>query len=660
MIPDTSLWCSGDFLIRLHFEIDNYQFNFSSFSLYFEGEGGEIMVRTQHFFTKHRQALVILMTSLLVLAEAARWLGQMTTVYQGIMAVAGVIGFLPILLTAISSLQVRLISIDVLVSTAVIGAFIIGEYNEAAIVTWLFMLGEVLENVTLQKTRSAVKQLTDLAPQTAWVVTPAGAVHQEDIDFLDPGTHILIKTGSQIPVDGNVLSGSALVNEASITGESRLVRKGVGNTVFAGTILESGTLTVEMTAAGDDTTFGKIIELVEEAQDSQTKVQRFIDRFAQYYTPFVLIVAVVVGFLTQDIRLAITVMVLGCPGALVIGVPASTVAGIGNGARRGILFKGSDVMDRLRRVDTIAFDKTGTLTIGKPTVQTLLVLKGDRQKIIDRAVAIERQSDHPLARAITALPTQQSLTPINVQTLKGQGIRAKLMDQEYLLGNRSLVKAVVGNNTELDQAVNQLVAIGDSLVILASTDQRELAIFGINDQLRPQASVALQHLKRLGVKQLVMLTGDNVGTAREIAATLPIDTVRAGMLPQDKERFVTDERRRGHRVAFVGDGINDSPALAAADVAIAMGSGTDVAMDVADLVLVKSDLTKLVTARQLAQRTIMNMNENIIIALLTVLLLFIGLFAGYVEMASGMLIHELSILVVILNGMRLIKYSPQS
>lgn len=618
------------------------------------------MVRTQHFFTKHRQALVILMTSLLVLAEAARWLGQMTTVYQGIMAVAGVIGFLPILLTAISSLQVRLISIDVLVSTAVIGAFIIGEYNEAAIVTWLFMLGEVLENVTLQKTRSAVKQLTDLAPQTAWVVTPAGAVHQEDIDFLDPGTHILVKTGSQIPVDGNVLSGSALVNEASITGESRLVRKGVGNAVFAGTILEGGTLTVEMTAAGDDTTFGKIIELVGEAQDSQTKVQRFIDRFAQYYTPFVLIVAVVVGFLTQDIRLAITVMVLGCPGALVIGVPASTVAGIGNGARRGILFKGSDVMDRLRRVDTIVFDKTGTLTNGKPTVQTLLVLKGDRQKIIDRAVAIERQSDHPLARAITALPIQQSLTPINVQTLKGQGIRAKLMGQEYLLGNRSLVKAVVGNNTELDQAVNQLVAIGDSLVILASTDQRELAIFGINDQLRPQASVALQHLKRLGVKQLVMLTGDNVGTAREIAATLPIDTVRAGMLPQDKERFVTDERQRGHRVAFVGDGINDSPALATADVAIAMGSGTDVAMDVADLVLVKSDLTKLITARQLAQRTIMNMNENIIIALLTVLLLFIGLFAGYVEMASGMLIHELSILVVILNGMRLIKYSPQS
>lgn len=463
-----------------------------------------------------------------------------------------------------------------------------------------------------------------------------------------------------MPVDGTVLTGHALVNEASITGESRLVEKTSGDDVYAGTILENGTLTVETTAAGDDTTFGKIIALVEEAQDSQTKTQRFIDRFAQYYTPLVLLVAVVVSLLSRDFRLAITVMVLGCPGALVIGVPASTVAGIGNGARRGILFKGSDVMDRLRRVDMIAFDKTGTLTRGKPTVQTLLVLKGDRQAIIDRAVAIEGQSDHPLARAIAALPTQQSLTATNVTAVKGQGIRATVDGQEYLLGNRALVKTVVGDNNALVRAVDQLVAAGDSLVILVSSDHRELAVFGIKDQLRPQAATALHQLKQLGVKRLVMLTGDNAGTAREIAAALPIDGIHAEMLPQDKARFVANEREDGHRVAFVGDGINDSPALAAADVAIAMGSGTDVAMDVADLVLVKSDLVKLVTARQLAQKTMTNMNENIAIALVTVLLLFIGLFAGYVEMASGMLIHELSILVVILNSMRLIKYLPQS
>lgn len=616
------------------------------------------MVKVQQFFTQHRQAIVILMTVLLVIAEAARWLGEMTVVYQVTMAVVGLIGFMPILLTAISSLQVRLVSIDVLVSIAVVGAFVIGEYNEGAIVTWLFMLGEALESVTLKKTRSAVKELADQVPQTALVVDDDGTTHQEDADFLDLGTHVLVKTGAQVPVDGRVHTGHALVNEASITGESRLVTKNVGDEVFAGSILENGTVTVTTTAAGDDTTFGKIIELVEEAQDSQTKAQRFIDRFAKYYTPFVLLAAVVVGLITRDLRLAITVMVLGCPGALVIGVPAATVAGIGNGAHRGILFKGSDVMDNLRRVDTIAFDKTGTLTMGEPAVKTILVLKGDRQTIIDQAVAIEQQSDHPLARAITALKASRALRVNDVQTVKGQGVKATMAGHEYLLGNRTLVNGAVKDNTALDRAVPRLAAAGNSIVIFASVDHCELAIFGIKDQLRPQTVPALRHLKKLGVKRLIMLTGDNAGTAKEIAAALPLDEVHAAMLPQDKAQFIQSARQAGHRVAFVGDGINDSPALAAADVAIAMGSGTDVAMDVSDLVLVKSALSSLVTARQLAQQTLKNMNENITIALLTVLLLFIGLFAGYVEMASGMLIHELSILVVILNSMRLIKYSP--
>ncbi len=616
------------------------------------------MVKVQQFFTQHRQAIVILMTVLLVIAEAARWLGEMTVVYQVTMAVVGLIGFMPILLTAISSLQVRLVSIDVLVSIAVVGAFVIGEYNEGAIVTWLFMLGEALESVTLKKTRSAVKELADQVPQTALVVDDDGTTHQEDADFLDLGTHVLVKTGAQVPVDGRVHTGHALVNEASITGESRLVTKNVGDEVFAGSILENGTVTVTTTAAGDDTTFGKIIELVEEAQDSQTKAQRFIDRFAKYYTPFVLLAAVVVGLITRDLRLAITVMVLGCPGALVIGVPAATVAGIGNGAHRGILFKGSDVMDNLRRVDTIAFDKTGTLTMGEPAVKTILVLKGDRQTIIDQAVAIEQQSDHPLARAITALKASRALRVNDVQTVKGQGVKATMAGHEYLLGNRTLVNGAVKDNTALDRAVPRLAAAGNSIVIFASVDHCELAIFGIKDQLRPQTVPALRHLKKLGVKRLIMLTGDNAGTAKEIAAALPLDEVHAAMLPQDKAQFIQSARQAGHRVAFVGDGINDSPALAAADVAIAMGSGTDVAMDVSDLVLVKSALSSLVTARQLAQQTLKNMNENITIALLTVLLLFIGLFAGYVEMASGMLIHELSILLVILNSMRLIKYSP--
>lgn len=617
------------------------------------------MVKIQLFFTKNRRSITMAMTTLLLLAEIARFVGHGLVIYQAFMAIAGIIGLVPILLTAISSLEVRLISIDVLVSIAVIGAFIIGEFNEAAIVTWLFMLGEVLEDATLHKTRSAVQQLANMAPQTAQVINDDGTISKEDVDFLDEGSMVLVKTGAQVPVDGKIRKGKALVNEASITGESRLVTKETNDEVFAGTILENGTITVETTATGEDTTFGKIIELVEEAQDTQTKAQRFIDRFAKYYTPLVLLVAIIVGFITQDIRLAITVMVLGCPGALVIGVPASTVAGIGNGARRGILFKGSDVMDRLRHVDMIAFDKTGTLTIGRPAVKELLVLKGDRQVIIDQAVAIEKKSDHPLAKAITSLPIEQQLTSTNVKTIKGQGLQASISGQEYLLGNQQLVADLFTDNTELKAASTRLANAGNSLVIFASADRNELAIFAIKDRLRPQTAQALQQFKQLGVKRLVMLTGDNLGTAQEIAADLPIDEVHAGMLPQDKAHFVEEERKHGHRVVFVGDGINDSPALSAADVAVAMGSGTDVAMNVSDLVLVKSDLSNLVTGFALANQTMQNMNENIIIALLTVLLLFIGLFVGYVEMASGMLIHELSILIVILNSMRLIKYSPK-
>lgn len=617
------------------------------------------MVKIQQFFTKYRRKIVVLTTVLLLAAEVARFGANSLLTYQIIMAIAGIIGLAPILMTAISSLQVRLISIDVLVSIAVLGAFMIGEYNEAAIVTWLFMLGEVLEDVTLQKTRSAVQQLAAMAPQTATVVNDDGTTSEEDVDFLDTGTRVLIKTGAQVPVDGTVITGSALVNEASITGESRLVKKQAGDEVYAGTILENGAVTVETTATGDDTTFGQIIELVEEAQDSQTKTQRFIDRFAKYYTPLVLVVSVIVGLVTRDFRLAITVMVLGCPGALVIGVPASTVAGIGNGARRGILFKGSDVMDQLRHVDTVAFDKTGTLTQGKPTVKTLLVLKGDRQTIVDQAVAIEQQSDHPLAQAITSMTTSTQLNSVEVETIKGQGVRAQITGQEYLVGNQQLTSKIVGNDEQLNQAVTRLANEGNSIVIFASADHRELAIFAIKDQLRPQAATALKQLKQLGVKELVMMTGDNTGTAKEIATALPLDEVHATMLPQDKAKLVEKKRQAGHRVAFVGDGINDSPALSAADVAIAMGSGTDVAMDVSDLVLVKSDLTNLVASFHLAKQTIQNMNENITIALLTVLLLFVGLFVGYIEMTSGMLIHELSILIVILNSMRLIKFSTK-
>ncbi len=407
------------------------------------------MVKIQRFFIKYKRQILITITILLILAEIFQWVFKLTLLYQILMAVAGVIGVIPIILTAISSLKVKLISIDVLVSLAVIGAFIIGEFNEAAIVTWLFMLGEVLEDFTLKKTRSAVSDLVSMAPQTALVVQEDGSTEEENVDFIDSGDQVVVKTGEQVPVDGKIISGSGNLDEASINGESRLVNKGVGDAVYAGTMLENGNLTVETTAAGEDTTFGKIIEVVEEAEDSKSHTEKLINRFAKYYTPLILIIALIVGVITRNFKLAITIMVLGCPGALVIGVPVSTVAGIGNGAKNGIIFKGSQVMDEMRKVDEIAFDKTGTLTIGHPEVSAVRVLNGDKAKIIKLAAAIEKKSNHPLANTIAKM--DPLVIDAVVETVKGEGVIATYEQEKYFVGNLQLVEENTKKNAELEK-----------------------------------------------------------------------------------------------------------------------------------------------------------------------------------------------------------------
>lgn len=611
------------------------------------------MVKVQRFFIKYKKQVLITITILLILAEVFKWAFKLILPYQILMAIAGVVGVIPIILTAVSSLKVKLISIDVLVSLAVIGAFIIGEFNEAAIVTWLFMLGEVLEDFTLKKTRSAVSDLVSMAPKTALVLQDDGTTEEEDVDFIDPGDQVVIKTGDQVPVDGKVVNGNGNLDEASINGESRLVNKSVGDAVYAGTMLENGNLTIETTAAGEDTTFGKIIEVVEEAEDSKLHTEKLINRFAKYYTPFVLIVAFVVGLITRNFRLAITIMVLGCPGALVIGVPVSTVAGIGNGAKNGIIFKGSQVMDEMRKVDEIAFDKTGTLTVGHPEISAVKVINGDKDEIVKLAAAIEKKSNHPLANTIAKM--DPFTIDADIETVKGKGVIATYEQEKYFVGNLQLVEENTEKNNKLAQIVDDLSNQGNSIVVFSNYDQSQLAVLGIKDQLRPQAKAALLKLKKLGIKKLVMLSGDKQQTAEKIAAELPIDEIHGEQMPSDKANFIKAEQKEGHRVAFIGDGINDGPALANANVAIAVGNGTDVAVDVSDLVLVKNDLKQIAYAFSLSKRTILNMNENIAIALLTVLILFIGLFVGYIEMASGMLVHELSILVVILNGMKLLK-----
>ena len=619
-------------------------------------------MKIQGFLTKHTNQITLITGILIVLGMLSKYLFQFTLGYQVILAVASVIAVIPIAVRAWSALRNKVFSIELLVSIAVIGAFIIGEFNESAIVTFLFLFGSYLESKTLQKTRTAIKGLTDMSPTTATLVTADGT-EEVDVDDVDEGDVVLVKTGSQVPVDGVVVEGNGYLNEASITGEARQINKQLNDSVYSGTMVENGYLKIKATQVGDDTTFAKIIELVEEAQDTKSKAEKFIDRFAQYYTPAVLVLAVLVFAFSRDFRLAITVLVLGCPGALVIGAPVSNVAGIGNGAKRGILIKGGEVVDTFAKADTLVFDKTGTLTEGNTAVTTMHTYTTNADNQLALAAAIEGVSDHPLGQAIVTYAAQKSagVAPVldDTETVKGQGICAKVGDQTVVIGNQKMLTA---HQIELNPAqlkdLNDLQAGGQSTVIMAVDGQVQL-IFGIADTIRPGVKDSLAALKAQGIKKLVMLTGDNQLTAQAVADELNLDEVHANLLPDEKVEYVKKLKADGNTVAFIGDGINDSPSIANADIGIAMGSGTDVAIDTSDVVLMQSSFPALVHAHGLAKKTVLNTRENIFIAIATVAFLLIGLVFGYIYMASGMFVHEASILVVIFNAMRLINFQTK-
>lgn len=407
---------------------------------------------------------------------------------------------------------------------------------------------------------------------------------------------------------------------------------------------------------------------MEEAQDAKSPAEKFIDRFATYYTPAVLVLALLVWLFSQDFKLAITVLVLGCPGALVIGAPVSNVAGIGNGANHGVLIKGGDVMATLAKVDTFVFDKTGTLTRGETTVSAYRQY-GNAPAVLPLVAKVEQQSDHPLGKAIidyAADHAEQVAVPQieQVATIKGgQGLVATLENGEQLLvGNLRLLTAnQVLITKEQEAAMRELQQAGSSTVLVALNAKLVALIGGVADQIRPEVATQLGVLRNLGgAQQLIMLTGDNQATAQAVGDQLGLDRVEAELLPEDKLTIVKELQAAGHKVAFVGDGINDSPSIATADIGIAMGGGTDVAVETSDVVLMRSDFAELVHGYGLAQKTMANLRENITIAILTVGFLLVGLMLGYIYMASGMLVHEGSILVVIFNAMRLLKYQVKN
>lgn len=616
------------------------------------------MQKIMQWLMPKKTAIMIVQVVLIAAAFLGKIVWQNEQVFLVNLFIASILGILPILLQALSALQVKVVSIDVLVSIAAIAAMFIRNYEEAAIVTFLFIFGSWLEAKTLNYTRQSIKNLTDLAPDTAWVLQEDGNYEEMDLDFVDRGDLVQVKTGSRVPVDGIVFSGEAFVNQAAITGESYPVKKEASSEVLAGTIVENGSLIVEVSKVGEETTFGRIIELVEEAQDAKSAAEQFIDRFAKYYTPAVLVFGIIVGLVSKNVELAITILVLACPGALVIGVPVSNVAGIGNGAKHGVLLKGSEVIQDLAQVDTIIFDKTGTLTTGQMTVLEEKHYGPKDQAAFEALAAVEKESDHPLARSIVNHLAIDQTPPVDsIDVVRGGGILAQVDGKVIAVGNLYLMETAgyVISDEQLSD-VRSLEERGNSIVLLAVSGVIK-SLFGIRDEVRPNLKPQLQNLRALGVKNLVLASGDNQGTVDLVAKELGLTEAIGNMLPEDKSNDVKKRQARGETVAFVGDGINDSPSLAIADIGIAMGSGTDVAIETSELVLVRSDFEHLNHAIALAKKTYSNMRQNIFIAISVVLILILMLlFTPYMNMALGMLVHEGSILIVILNAMRLLGF----
>lgn len=612
----------------------------------------------QHNILKHKNKITSISGLLIALALIAHFIFANTTISNSAFIIASILGVTPISLQAYQAMKVKVVSIDVLVTIAVIGALFIQNYEESAIVTFLFLFGSYLEQRTLNQTRSAIKELTEMAPETAFKQLTGGQFAEVDIDEVEEGDILLVKTGAKIPVDGRVTTGKGYVNEANITGESLPLKKEKDDEVFAGTIMDNGTIQIVADRVGEDSTFGKIIDLVEEAQDSKSEAERFIDQFSRWYTPAVLTIGLLVWVLTKDTELAITVLVLGCPGALVIGVPVSNVAGIGNGAKNGVLFKGSEVISHFANADTVLFDKTGTLTEGKPEVSDTIYYGSNQEEDLSLLLSVESESDHPLAVAIVNKLAQYKVRPIeNTQVVKGGGVIAHVDGHVVSVGNKTLMQQEsIPLSDDVLKKLNKLERTGNSIVLTA-VDHKLIMLMGIRDKVRPGVKQDLQKLKSLGIKNLIVLSGDNQGTVNLVKKELGLTEAHGDMLPEDKQAFLKRRQDSGEIVVFIGDGVNDSPSLATAEVGIAMGNGTDVAIESSDIVLMNSNFNRLPHALGLAKVTYANMRQNILIAVGVVIILLVSLiFSEWMSMSIGMLVHEASILVVILNAMRLRGY----
>ncbi|RIH88570.1 heavy metal translocating P-type ATPase [Calidithermus roseus] len=555
-------------------------------------------------------------------------------------------------------------SINTLVSVAAGGAILIGEATEAAVVVFLFALGELLEGVAAGRARAGIRALAAITPRTALLVHEAGHTLEVPIERLRIGQVVLVPPGSRLPADGTVLSGHSALDESPLTGESLPVSKGPGDAVFTGSINTDGVLTVRVERGAHDNTIARILHLVEKAQGSRAPTQRFIDRFSRFYTPAVMLLSLLVATLPplffagawqEWVYKGLALLLIGCPCALLISVPAAITSGISAGARRGLLIKGGAVLEALGRVRTVAFDKTGTLTQGRPRVSDLVGLGISEAELLARAAAVERGSSHPLAKAILERAAEAGVSvpaSSGQKAVGGKAVTAVLEGQTYAVGSPRYAAELAPLPDDLQRLIERLEQQGKTVVLLLR-EATPLGLIATRDEARAEARQALGELEALGLHR-VMLTGDNRRAAEAMAGELGLE-VRAELLPQDKLRHIAELKQRGS-VAMVGDGINDAPALAMADVGIAMGSGTDVALETADAALLHGSVRGVAELVRLSRATVFNIRTNIAIALGLKAAFLLSTLLGVTNLWMAILADTGATVLVTANALRLLRF----
>ncbi len=520
----------------------------------------------------------------------------------------------------IKNLSTFTFNIDTLMTIALIGAFGIGEWKEGTLVAILFGINEYLEGLGMEKARKSMETLLEVAPKKATLIL-GEEEKMISIDQLKVNDIVLVKSGEKIPSDGIVIEGSSSVNEAAITGESMPVNKVSGESVFGGSINNEGVLKVKITKPYEDSSLAKILHLVEEAQETKTPTEQFINQFAKYYTPLIMLISAIVivvpplfgGDWGRWFYQGLAVLIVGCPCALILSSPIAIISGIARNARNGILVKGGVFLEQLGKIKTIAFDKTGTLTKGEPHVEKMVTY--DKERCLTVAGSIEKSSSHPLAKAIMKKVEQFALSlvePTKVRAVAGQGVEAVISGKTYKVGNEASITSHALTK-QVQEDINKLKDDGYTLVAVSSDDE-VLGLFGIADEIRPESKQVIDQLKRAGITKTVMLTGDHEKTAEKVANVVGLTDYYAGLLPDEKVKKVNELLQAG-KTGMVGDGINDAPALATADLGIAMGKGTDSAIETADIVLMQDHLGKLPDAVKIAKRVNAIIKWNITIAL---------------------------------------------